>query len=126
MAGPEKNAVVAVIDDDPGMNKAIQRLLSAGGFQAVTFSCAELFLESERSGAVDCLVLDIHLPGISGFELCGHLRAAGSKLPVIIITAHDHASARNLAREHGAAAYFTKPFPGRSLLTAVSEALKLS
>jgi DNA-binding response OmpR family regulator len=125
MAGPEKNAVVAVIDDDPGMNQAIQRLLSAGGFQAVTFSSAESFLESE-SGAFDCLVLDIHLPGISGFELCGRLRASGSKLPVIIITAHDHTSAQNLAREHGAAAYFTKPFPGRTLLTAVSEVLRLS
>jgi FixJ family two-component response regulator len=71
----------------------------------------------------DCLVLDIHLPDMTGFELHRKLAAAGASAPVIVITAHDDAMHRRAAREIGACAYLMKPFSSHSLIEAVSRAV---
>ena len=72
-----------------------------------------------------CLVLDIGLPGLSGFELYQRLIEAGAELPVIFITGHDNSLGFERAREVGAIAYLLKPFPGRELVDAVTRALSL-
>src|SRR5262245_4896177 len=78
---------IAVVDDDPSMLKGLVRLLNAHGFGTQAFASAEAFLADSGAGSAACLVLDIHLGGISGIELRRRLTASGSRLPVIFITA---------------------------------------
>jgi len=117
---------IVVVDDDPGMNLALQRLLNAAGFRTVPFSSAEALLESEAAVDAACLVLDVHLPGLSGFELQRRLQENGPRPPVIFITAYDDPASQAEAQDAGAIAYLTKPFPGRSLLAAITEALEMA
>ncbi|MGH7309847.1 MAG: response regulator transcription factor [Candidatus Rokuibacteriota bacterium] len=115
--------MVCVIDDDPSLLRALQRLLVAGGFTVQVFPSAEDFLGSERGRSADCLVLDVHLGGLSGFELHERLVAAGTRLPVIFITAHDDTLTRERARRAGAVEYLRKPFDDESLIGAIQKAL---
>ena len=110
---------IVVVDDDPGMNQAIQRLLKAAGFRAITFASGEELLEAGAAQTATCLLFDIHLPGLSGFELYEKVRRSGSKSPVIFITAYDDPSSQVRANVAGAAAYFIKPFSGQALLDAI-------
>ena len=110
---------IVVVEDDAGMSKAIARLLRAAGFQPTSFASAEELLQTEE--AVDsaaCLVLDIHLPGLSGLELARLLVTSGRAKPVIFITGQDEASLRDEAQQLGCA-YFRKPFKGKELLEAI-------
>ncbi len=107
------------------MSKAIERLLRAAGFRAVLFPSAEELLQTDVADSAACFVLDIHLPGLSGFELRRRLVASDRKLPVIFITAHDDPSARDEAQRLGCIAYFRKPFEGSALLEAIRRALNL-
>jgi FixJ family two-component response regulator len=114
---------VIVVEDDAGMRRAIERLLRGAGFRPLSYPSAEALLEAGAGAGTVCIVLDIHLPGLSGFELRERLPHGGRDLPVVFITAHDEPAARQRARDAGALAYLPKPFPGRSLLDAVSQAL---
>jgi FixJ family two-component response regulator len=118
--------VVCVIDDDRSLLRALQRLLSAGGFAVETFLSAELFLDSEYRSTAGCLVLDVHLGGLGGFELHERLVAEGAPIPTIFITAHDDAVTRERACRAGAIAYLRKPFDDHSLIRAVHQALAQS
>jgi FixJ family two-component response regulator len=119
----DKGAIV-VVDDDDGLRQALGRVLSAAGFQAETFASAETLLQSDAAGRAACLVLDIHLPGLSGFELRRTLVRTGShQPPVIFITGHDEPAARAQAEALGAADYLPKPFAGRTLVAAVARAV---
>jgi FixJ family two-component response regulator len=120
----QQNSTVVVVEDDAGMRKALERLLRAGGFQAVLFSSAEAFLGTDATASAACLVLDIHLPGLSGFELRRRLTELGHQQPVIFITAVDDESARDEARQLKCLAYFRKPFEGAALLEAIRRALE--
>jgi FixJ family two-component response regulator len=119
---PHSKLKIVIVDDDPGMNKAIARLLNAAGFAPVPFPSAEALLESGGDAGAACLVLDVHLPGISGFELRRRLKRAGSMTPVIFITAYDDPASQEQAQDAGAVALFRKPFTGRSLITAINRA----
>jgi FixJ family two-component response regulator len=114
---------VAIVEDDPGMRREIERLLNALGFEVEVFGSAEAFLARDSDSRVGCLVLDIHLPGMSGLELRHRLTAAGSALPVIFITANDNDAVETAAILAGCAAYLHKPFPAELLITAVTNAL---
>ena len=114
---------IVVVDDDAEMNQAIKRLLNAAGFSALTFESAEALLGAGMVASASCLVLDVHLPGLSGFELHRKLREKGFAVPVIFITAYDDPGSRAQARDAGAIGFFTKPFPGQSLLAAILKAL---
>ena len=113
---------IVVVEDDPGMKKAIERLLRAAGFQSVSFTSAEEMLQTEAASSAACLVLDIHLPGISGLELARRLVSSEHAKPVIFITGQDEVSLRDEARRLGCA-YFRKPFEGSALLAAVRAAV---
>jgi FixJ family two-component response regulator len=114
--------VVAVVDDDPSMLKAIERLLRAHGFDAASFASAEAFLGCDAASAADCLVLDIHLGGMSGIELRRRLTASSSTLPIIFITAVDDEATYWEAIEAGCVACLRKPFPAVLLIGAINEA----
>lgn len=111
-----------MVDDDAEMNQAIKRLLNAAGFSALTFESAEALLGAGMAANASCLVLDVHLPGLSGFELHRKLKEKGFAIPVIFITAYDDPGSQAQAKDAGAIALFTKPFPGKSLLTAIFNA----
>ena len=122
MPDPRQNIVV--VDDDAGMNQAIERLVKAAGYRAVTFSSAEELLEAGAAINASCLILDVHLPGLSGFQLWRRLEEERMTPPVIFITAYDDPASRAQARDAGALAYFTKPFAGHNLLKAINGALE--
>ena len=119
---PPLSPLVYVIDDDASLLRALRRLLGAGGFRVCTFSSAEEFLKSERP-APACLVLDVHLGGLSGLDLQERLIAAGRRIPVVFITAHDDAVTRERARRIGAIDYLRKPFNDESLLAGINRAI---
>lgn len=112
---------VIVVEDDASMSRAIKRILRIGGFAAVTFGSAEACLEADAATTADCLVLDIHLPGMSGVDLHRRLTQFGGGPPTIFITAHDEPALREEAERMGS--YLAKPFSGRMLLDAVIQAL---
>jgi len=113
---------IAVVEDDPSFLRALGRLLGAAGFGVASFASAEEFLASDSAVAMACLVLDVHLGGMSGFDLQQRLAAAGSPIPTIFITAHDDAITRERAR--AGVAYLRKPFREDALLGAIREALE--
>ena len=115
--------IVAIVDDDVSIQRALARLLSAAGWQAVTFPSAEAFLQTGMQASPDCLVLDMWLPGMTGVELLEHLAATGSTLPTVIITGRDDLQMRMRAMQARAAAYLLTPLDGQALLQALHEAL---
>jgi FixJ family two-component response regulator len=117
-----RRQVVAVIDDDPAMRKAIERLLDAKGFDVEAFASAEAFLAGAAASEATCLVLDIHLGGMSGIELRRRLAASGSGLPVVFITALDDEATRKEAMEAGCVAFLRKPFLSHLLIDAIEKA----
>jgi FixJ family two-component response regulator len=115
--------MICVVDDDESIQRALRRLLGATGFRVETFSSAKAFLESEHRGRADCLVLDVHLAGMSGLDLQERLAQTGNSTPVVIITAHDDQSTRERARRAGAIEYLPKPFDDDSLIAAIHRAI---
>lgn len=125
-AGREGSGVglqIVVVEDDPGMRTAIERVLELGGYWTSTFPSAETCLEATHTTPVGCLVLDVHLPGISGYELYSRLLELDPTVPAVFITGHDDARTRAQAGEAGASAYLAKPFAGRELLREVERAI---
>jgi FixJ family two-component response regulator len=120
---PVSRGAIAVVEDDSGMREALTRLLKAAGFETRGYDSAEAFFDQNATSPVECLVLDVHLPRVSGFELRRRLVDAGRERPVVFITAHDTPSARREADGLHAVAFLTKPFEGRLLLSVVRQAL---
>ena len=120
---PGEKSTILVVEDDASMSQAITRILRAGGFEVAVFRCAEAALEADVAKTADCLVLDIRLPGMSGFDLYRRLVNGDSEAPVIFITAHDEPAIRQEAEKLGARSFLPKPFLGRMLLNAVAQAL---
>ena len=118
-----RSATVAIIDDNPSMLRSIRRLLNAAGFSVETFPSAEAFLDEDGCNRAACVVLDIHLPGMSGFDLRRHLTEAASGLPVIFITAINDEDLRGAANLLGCVAYLNKPFAPEALVAAVAGVL---
>ena len=114
---------VAVVEDDPSMRRSVERLLNAHGFATEGYSSAETFLHGDTKNRIGCLVLDIHLNGMSGIELRHRLKDAGSSLPVIFITAVDDKALELEGTQAGCVAYLHKPFPAVLLIGAVNRAL---
>jgi FixJ family two-component response regulator len=114
---------IAVIDDDASVRRALQRLLRSVGFAVETFATAREFLDAGRLSQTTCLVLDIHLPEMTGFELEEHLAISGSRLPIVFITAHDDGPMRERASRAGAIGYLRKPFDQEALIEAIVRAI---
>jgi CheY-like chemotaxis protein len=100
-----QQTVVIVVDDNAGFLKGVARLLAHNGIESRTFASAEALIESGSAQTATCLLLDIHLGGISGIELQRRLAASGSKCPVIFMTANDDEATRNEAVDAGCIAY---------------------
>lgn len=116
--------LIVVIEDDAGERIALGRLLYAGGYAAAPYASAEEFLAAPPSEAPACLLLDIHLDGMTGLDLQDRLNAEGSTVPVIMITASDDSRVRARAERSGCVAFLRKPFEGRLLLETVRSSLR--
>ena len=116
-------SLVAVIDDDNSLCRALGRLLRAAGLDSVTYASAEAFLADPDRSRFDCLVVDIQLGGMSGIELSQSLAASGSTTPVIFNTAHHRPEVRELAMKQNCVAYVRKADPGDSVLAAIHRAI---
>jgi FixJ family two-component response regulator len=111
---------IIVVDDDASMNHAIERLLTAAGWKTLTFASAEDLLQSGAWTSAHGFIIDIHLPGVSGFALHEQLQKSGVTAPVVFITAHDLEWVKKRAEQSGARGYFVKPFNGRSLIETLN------
>ena len=114
--------IAAVVDDDPRILESLENLLESAGHTVRAFASAKALLESGTLVDVDCLISDIDLPRIDGFELMRLARGVRPKLPIILITGHPEME--NRAPPMGHYRLFKKPFDGQELLTAVSDALR--
>jgi FixJ family two-component response regulator len=114
-----QSSQIAIVDDDPAMRQAVGRLCGAAALPNRCFSSAEEFLASDALEDASFLILDVQLPGFSGFELHEQLMKRGIRLPVVFITGQDQPLYREKARMAGAAAYLTKPFQAAELIAAV-------
>jgi len=108
--------LIAVVEDDDSARSALGRLLEAGGFKTALFDSAESFIASRPLRDCLCLVLDIHLTGMSGIELQHRLHAEGSSLPVVMVTGSRAEVVREHAERAGCFAFLLKPFSAESLL----------
>ena len=121
--GTRVPAQISIVDDDPSIREATMDLMQSAGFKADAFASAEHFLASPRLLDTDCLILDVRMEGMDGMELQRQLRAKGSHIPVIFITAHSDEQVRARALREGATAFLRKPFSSQELLLAVRSSL---
>lgn len=115
---------IAVVDDEPSVRRAFQRLLRLAGFDVDTFACGEAFLASLSARVPDCVILDLHMPGMSGLEVQSRLADEHRAVPVVVITGYDVPAARANALAMGAVAFLTKPVSEELLLAAIRRTLR--
>jgi len=116
--------IVAIVDDDEAVRAALDNLLQSLGLEVAAFASAEAFLASPARRSAACLIADMQMPGMSGLDLQDHLRAAGSPLPVILMTAFPENHVRRRATDCGALGFFAKPFESRALIECIEKALR--
>jgi FixJ family two-component response regulator len=118
-----RGEIVAIIDDDPGVRKAMAALLSAFGYVTYTYNSAETFLAIAATSRAKCLVVDIELGDISGVELARQLGDAGLRFSIIFMTALDDDVIFRQAEQLGCVAYLRKPFGADLLIEAIVKAM---
>jgi CheY-like chemotaxis protein len=116
--------LIAVVDDEDLVRKALGRLIRAAGFHVETFSTGADFLRSLQQHQPDCAVLDLRMPLMSGLEVQKAITKIYALLPVVIITGDDSVESRTLALKQGAAAYLRKPVDEAVLIDAIRNALR--
>jgi len=119
---PKLPTRVAIIDDEPSVRKALARLLQASAFETKTYGSAREFIASMPGGLPECLVLDVHMPDLSGLDLQKYLRRSNKQIPTVVITAFDDAEIRAECAASGATAFLTKPLHGPTLVEAINAA----
>lgn len=118
--------VVAVVDDDQGILRSLEYLLESADYAARLFTSGAELLASGALPEIDCLISDIDMPGMDGFELLRQVHAARPNLPVILITGYPDTLKRLPPLGGSNPRFFTKPFQGPELLAAVTDALRIS
>lgn len=114
---------IAIVDDEDSVRKALERLLRSAGMEVATFASGTEFLAGVQSRRTDCVVLDLHMPKMSGFEVQLQLSRLGNGVAVVVITGHDTPESHARALAGGAAAYLLKPIDEQVLLDAISAAI---
>jgi FixJ family two-component response regulator len=116
--------VVYLIDDDESVRRALQRLLRSAGLDVKAYASAEEYLQSGNFDEKEaCIILDIRMPGLTGFDLQEKLASKGIRIPTIAVSAFDDAETRERARKLGATAFFRKPVDGEALIDAIHWAM---
>lgn len=120
----QRRLLVAIVDDEEPVRKALRRLLLAAGIDVETFASGYEFLESIHTHRPDCVILDVRLPGLTGLDIQENLAHMGIRLPTVMVTGHDQAGAAERALAAGASAYLEKPLDEQRLLDAVDSAVR--
>ena len=118
-------STIYLVDDDPDLRKALQRLLESAGMKVAGFGSAREFLAAHDRHAAGCLVLDLSMPGLSGLQLQRELEQTANPLPIVFLTGRGDIAASVQAMKHGATDFLTKPVDDAELLAAVREALSV-
>src|SRR5690606_39261435 len=115
--------LIAVVDDEESIRRALERLLRSAGMEVKTFASGSAFLDALSIYSIDCVVLDLHMSGVNGFEVQARVMQWAATVPVIVMTGHDTPDSRARALAGGAVAYVLKPVDERVLLDAIAVAL---
>ena len=119
----EKIPTVSVVDDDPSARSVLNRLFRSVGYVVRVFPDSESFQEADIVGETDCLILDVHLPGMSGLQLQQELVSSNKCCPIVFISAFSDEQARTQALENGAIEFLGKPIDFELLLTTINQIL---
>jgi FixJ family two-component response regulator len=117
---------VAIVDDEESVCRAFARLLRAYAFHPQTYHSGPEFLESLSKGVPACLIIDVHLGEMNGFDVLSHLNDLGMNIPAIVVTARNEPGLQHDAAFRGATALLIKPVHGNSLLKAIEAAISTS
>jgi FixJ family two-component response regulator len=115
---------ISIVDDDASIREALKSLMRSVRFDVDSFASAEEFLASERVNDTACLILDVYLPGMTGFELQERLNVEGRTIPIVFITAHADEISRQRALKAGAIDLLAKPVRREPLFKAIQAAIK--
>ena len=118
-AGPR----VAIVEDDSFVRKSLARLLTLSSFEIATYGSAQEFIGSLDAQQPECLIVDLHMPEISGLDLQKYLSSSGIRIPTIVITAFNEPGVRERCRASGATAFLLKPVNAATLIAAVNTAI---
>jgi FixJ family two-component response regulator len=119
-----QNIPISIVDDDEAVRDAVAGLMKSHGYMVETFDSGASFLNSASRTRTDCLIADVEMPGMTGFELHGQLVAAGEPIPTILITAHPDERLRVRAIQAGVLCYLIKPFSEDDLLACIRRAVE--
>jgi FixJ family two-component response regulator len=115
--------IVSIIDDDASVREALESLVRSLGYAARAFDSAEAFLQSADLTETSCIVTDVQMPGLSGFDLCRRLKEAGITVPTVFITGFPESSAHSYAEVDNVLGCLTKPFDFRVLIELLASAV---
>lgn len=114
---------IGVLDDEPAFRQALTRLLRTHGFEVGNFATPHEMATSLSIMRFDCVLLDLHMPGINGLDVLRLMRQQGLQVPVIVFTGHDKPETAELARSLGASSFLLKPLDQAALLAAITRAV---
>jgi FixJ family two-component response regulator len=117
--------LLAVVDDEESVRRALARMLSASQFEVDVFPSGRAFLDSLRTRLPDCVILDYQMPGLTGRDVQRQLTLAQIRVPIIVVTAHDQPALREQCLADGAVAYLAKPLQRARLVGVVNDAIRL-
>ncbi|MBU6472950.1 MAG: response regulator [Alphaproteobacteria bacterium] len=117
------NSTIYIVDDDDAVRESLQALLEAEGFNAREFESGRAFLEAAAGATGGCLVLDLRMPEMDGFQVLEEMRARGMRIPTIVLTGHGDASVEERVLQAGARRMLHKPIQEEELFKAVRAAL---
>jgi FixJ family two-component response regulator len=124
MGRVQKVPIVTIVDDDESVRVAVKSLLRALGYVVYTFASAEDYLRSPRVNDTSCLITDVQMPGMTGFDLQRYLMDKGWRTPIIFVTAFPEETIRTRALEAGVVCFLSKPFDEQSLINCLDRVLK--
>ena len=125
MTAPANTAIILVVDDDPDSREIAARLLQREGYRTRKAEGGEACLRIVASEPVDLVLLDVVMPGMDGFRVCEALRAAGHRLPIILLTGKDDLDTRTEGMHHGVSEFLTKPINKLELFARVRAQLHI-
>lgn len=120
---PKGKPLISIIDDDESMREAIKGLIKSLGYRVETAASAQEFLSSRHVHRTSCVIADMQMPEMTGFELYQRLSASGKPIPTILITAYPDDKVRARALAAGVIGYLSKPFEEHDLVASVRSAL---
>ncbi len=115
--------LICIVDDDPSVRRALGRLVRSFGFEVELLTSGRECLDGSSIKRSACLILDVSMPDMSGFEVHALLQASGRSIPTVFISAHDNENFREMARSAGAVAFLSKPCDAESLRGAIDQSL---